>query len=127
MELWRKLVAAGALVTVLLVPFLALAACAPASGSMPGHACCRMMARMAAATASRTSVHSGEVPPCCQFKSSRPAPVTEPETVSPQSSSLALTAAIERSVPVFASVSIVPDVAAPPGADRQARLCTLLI
>ncbi len=121
MRIARKTLSAVLLASVLLVPFTVLVACA-GPGQM--HACCRMMMRKAMA---QTHVQDTALPPCCQVKSSRPAPVTPAETATPTVVMVAPVVEVQTAAPALVALDVIAQASPPLLLDRQATLCTLRI
>lgn len=127
MQFRRKFVSASILAAILSVPLFALAACTPESaGMMQCPPDCPMMARMSVGhdTSEMRSKDSGS---CCQFKSSRPAPVAESSTVSPIVSIEPIAVSIGLVATQRDRLSVSVDTSPPLLLDSQAQLCTFLI
>ena len=126
MRFWQKLASGGVLAVVILLPFLSMAMCLPEdSGLMKCPPECSMMAKM---SHQGMQMNLSEAPgSCCQIGSSKPAPVTESNTVRPTISVEPTVVSAPQS-PTF-RVRTVASVAFPPPvvSDHQAELCTFLI
>lgn len=121
MRIARKVLSAVLLASVLLVPFSVLVAC---SGPGQMHACCRMMMYKAMA---QTHVQDTALPPCCQVKNTRPAPVESVETATPTVVMVAHVVVLKTAVPAAPVLDVAALASPPPLPDRQATLCTLRI
>lgn len=121
MRIARKILSAVLLASMLLVPFTVLVAC---SGPGQMHACCRMMMRKALA---QTHVQDTALPPCCQVKSSRPAPPESAETATPVVVVAAPVVEAHSIAPAAPLLEVMTQASPPPLLDRQATLCTLRI
>jgi hypothetical protein len=128
MRLWHKFVSTGVLTAIVMLPFLSMAMCVPEdAGSMQCPPDCPMMAKMKVAPDGMDVKSSEAAGACCQFKSAKPAPVTESKTVSPVVSVEPLV----TSTPLVETSNVRPIAvieASPPAViDSQAQLCTFLI
>ncbi len=126
MRFWHKAVSTGVLAAVVLLPFLSIAMCVPEdAGSMQCPPDCPMMAKM---SHDGMQMSPSEDPgSCCHFKSSRPAPTTESQTVAPTVSVEPTVASAPLSPPSKARTIAAVDTSPPLRCDHQAQLCTFLI
>lgn len=127
MRFWHRLISSGVLAAVVLLPFLSMAVCVPdtaASTHCPPD--CPMMAMMKSGHHG-IEVNSEETGSCCTIQSSKPAPVTESQTIVQVLSIQPGTKQVDAVQPVFDSNHEVAETYPPPLIDSQARLCTFLI
>ncbi|HYE26285.1 MAG TPA: hypothetical protein VEG32_13915 [Clostridia bacterium] len=124
----HKLISTGVLAAVLLLPFLSMALCMPDSAAASMHCPpdCPMMAVMNSGHAA-SEAGTDDSGSCCTIQSSRPAPVTESQTVVQVFSPEPMTKQVEAVLPVFDRAQVVAETSPPPLIDSQARLCTFLI
>lgn len=129
MQLWRKLVSLSLLMVVIALPLMAIATCAPGSAK-PMQCCkkCPMMSKMRGGMKhSGQSAKGTKSAPCCDVKSSQPAPTTEYQAVAPVVLGELSASVVRLAETPRTPQSIVAEVDLPPPPDSQARLCTFQI
>lgn len=133
MRFWSKLVSLSLLMVVVALPLMAAVACAPESAK-PMHCCknCPMMAKMHGAMKHSGQNAKGTTPdkgkPCCDIKSSQPAPTTEYQAVAPVVLAQPSASVVAVAETPQTTVALVAEAdPAPPPPASQARLCTFQI
>jgi hypothetical protein len=128
MRFWHKFVSAGVLATLVLLPFVSLAMCAPqSSGAMHCPEGCPMMAKMKAKQQREIQLRADKSSSCCEISSSKPVPATQATIVAPVVSIAPPPATTAPLAAVPAQVIQAVDTSPPGLAASQSLLCTFRI